>query len=85
MLSLDYGIDMMKYDDPYFQIIDSLIYLHFGKDAGELIIFYIYDRFNPDGTINSLVDNDDNPIILENVEDLWELVKNILNQSKKKK
>jgi len=85
MLSLDYGIDMMKYDDPYFQIIDSLIYLHFGKDAGELIIFYIYDRYNPDGTINSLVDNDDNPIILENVEDLWELVKNILNQAKKKK
>jgi hypothetical protein len=85
MLTMDYGINMVKYDDPYFQIIDSLIYLHFGKDAGELVMFYIYDRFNPDGTVNSLIDKDDNAIILEDVEDLWELVKNILNEDKKKK
>jgi hypothetical protein len=85
MLTMDYGITMVEYDDPYFQIIDSLIYLHFGKDAGELIMFYIYDRFNPDGTVNSLIDKDNNAVILEDVEDLWELVKNILNEDKKKK
>lgn len=83
MLSMDYGISTADYDDPYFQIIDSLIYLHFGKDAGELIMFYIYDRFNPDGTVNSLVDKDNNVVPLEDVEDLWELVKNILNKKKK--
>lgn len=85
MLNMDYGIDMMKYDDTYFQIIDSLIYLHFGKDAGELIMFYIYDRNNTDGTTNTLVDKDNNPVILEDVSDLWILVKQILDEDKKKK
>jgi hypothetical protein len=85
MLNMDYGIDMMKYDDTYFQIIDSLIYLHFGKDAGELIMFYIYDRNNTDGTTNTLVDKDNNPVILEDVNDLWILIKQILDEDKKKK
>lgn len=85
MLNMDYGIDMMKYDDTYFQIIDSLIYLHFGKDAGELVMFYIYDRHNSDGTINTLVDKDNNPVALEDVEDLWMLIKQILDEDKRKK
>jgi hypothetical protein len=77
MMSSDYGIDLTKYDEPFFQIIDGLIFMHFGKEAGELIMFYIYERTNPDGTINPVFDEDDNPIPLERVEDLWELVKNI--------
>lgn len=77
MMSSDYGIDLVKYDEPFFQIIDGLIFMHFGKEAGELIMFYIYERTNPDGTINPVFDENDNPIPLERVEDLWELVKNI--------
>lgn len=76
MLHDDYGIDIVKFEDPYFQIIDSLIYLNFGKEKGDLIMFYIYDRKNPDGTVNELVDKKGNAVILNTVEDLWELVKN---------
>lgn len=77
MMNADYGIDMGKYDEPFLQIIDSLIFMHFGKDAGELIMFYIYERTNPDGTINPLYDEEDNPIPLERIEDLWELIKRV--------
>jgi hypothetical protein len=77
MLDADYGVNMARYDEPFFQIIDSLIYLHFGKEASELIMFYLYERLNPDGSINSLVDAEDNVVPLENVNDLWELVKHI--------
>lgn len=82
MLFADYGIDLAKHDEPFFQIIDSLIYLHFGKEAGELIMFYIYERTNPDGTINSLVDDDDKIVPLDRIEDLWELVKQIKNNAR---
>ena len=75
MLQVDYAVDLSNYDDPFFQIIDSLIFMHFGKDAGELIMYYLYERVNPDGTINPLYDEKDNPIPLERIEDLWELVK----------
>ena len=77
MLDADYSVNMARYDEPFFQIIDSLIYLHFGKEASELIMFYLYERLNPDGSINSLVDAEDNVVPLENVNDLWELVKHI--------
>jgi len=77
MLDGDYGLNMMKYDEPFFQIIDSLIFMHFGKDAGELIMFYIYERVNPDGTLNDILDENNNPVPLANIEDLWELVKQL--------
>jgi hypothetical protein len=82
MLEGDYGINMIKYDEPFFQIIDGLIYLHFGKEAGEIIMFYIYERTNPDGSVNTLLDNQDNVVPLDRIEDLWELVKHIMNTSK---
>ena len=77
MLTADYGLDLGSYDEPFFQIIDSLIFMHFGKDAAEVIMFYIYERVNPDGTINPLYDENDNPIPLERIEDLWELIKQL--------
>lgn len=82
MLSSDYGIDMIKYEEPLFKIIDSLIYLHFGKEAGDLIMFYVYERVNPDGTINPLEDNEGNIVPLERLEDLWELVKHLIPTNK---
>ena len=75
MLHTDYAVDLVKYDEPFFQIIDSLIFMHFGKEAGELVMFYLYERANPDGTLNPLYDTDNNIIPLETIEDLWELIK----------
>ena len=80
MLEADYGINTSKFNEPLFQIIDGLIYLHFGKEAGDLIMFYIYERTNPDGSANDLVDVDDAIIPLTRIEDLWELVKKINNR-----
>ena len=77
MLDADYGVNMARYDEPFFQIIDSLIYLHFGKEASEVIMFYLYERVNPDGTINDILDEDNNPIPLAGIEDLWELIKQL--------
>jgi hypothetical protein len=80
MLHADYSIDLAAYDEPFFQIIDSLIFMTFGKDAGELIMFYLYERTNPDGTVNPLYDTEDQIIPLERIEDLWELVKQFIKK-----
>ena len=77
MLDADYGVNMARYDEPFFQIIDSLIYLHFGKEASEIVMFYLYERVNPDGTINDILDENNNPVPLAGVEDLWELIKQL--------
>ena len=85
ILDSDYGINNTKYDEPFFKIIDSLIYLHFDTDAADLIMFYIYDRLNPDGSLNALVDSEGTEIFLETPLELWHLVKQILDENNKKK
>jgi len=77
MLDADYGIITDKYNEPFFQIIDGLLYLHFGKEAGDLIMFYIYERSNPDGSFNELEDEEGNIVPLNRIEDLWELTKRL--------
>jgi hypothetical protein len=55
LLEKDYKIDMSKYEEGFYQIIDSLILLSFGKDIYELLSFYFYERYNPDGSENGLI------------------------------
>ena len=75
ILGNDLQLDFSSYDDKFYSVIDNLFFLHFGKEACELIFFYIYERLNPDGTANDVEDMDGNVIPLKTPEDLWELVK----------
>jgi len=75
ILGNDLALDFSSYDEKFYSVIDNLFYLHFGKEACELIFFYIYERLNPDGTANHVEDVEGNAIPLNSPEDLWELVK----------
>jgi hypothetical protein len=54
--------------------MDSLLLLYLGKEGFELVSFYLYDRINPDGTINYLMDQDNNEVVLETSENLFNLL-----------
>jgi hypothetical protein len=84
ILENDFNIDVTKYEELFYQIIDSLIYLHFDPKAAEVILFYLYERFNPDGTANPVLDANGNEVMLETTEDLWNLVQFIETNPKKK-
>ena len=62
LLGNDLQLDFTSYDEKFYFVIDSLFHLHFGKEASELIFFYLYERTNPDGTTNGL-QNDEGEII----------------------
>lgn len=71
---VDFGLDYSKYDETFLMVIDVLIYMNFGKEATELISYYLWDRVNPDGTINPVLDEDDNEIIMNDPHELWDLL-----------
>jgi hypothetical protein len=71
---IDFGLDYSKYDETFLMVIDSLIYMNFGKEASELISYYLWDRVNPDGTINPVLDEEDNEIVMNDPHQLWELL-----------
>jgi hypothetical protein len=80
---LDLNLDFSKYDEPFYAIIDGLLELNFGKNAVELIYFYIFDRVDEEGNNRMLVDENGNEYLLQTPSDLWELMQ-ILNVTKKK-
>ena len=81
----EFKLDFTSYDETFYEIIDNLILMQFGKEASEVIFFYVYERINPDGTVNELADQDNNVVALNNPTDLWMLVNHIKNKTNKTK
>ena len=74
-LKHDYKIDFIEYDDPFFNIIEALIELHFNKNQKSLIEWYLYDKFLPTGEMLILNDADTGKEIpTETPNDIWELI-----------
>jgi hypothetical protein len=71
---IDFGLDYSKYDETFMTVIDALIYMNFGKDSAELISYYLWDRMNPDGSINPIFDEEDKEIIIQDSYELWDLL-----------
>jgi len=74
LMYADMDVDMFKYDEKFLAVIDVMLYFHFGEACSDVIAFYLYDRQNPDGTLNPILDENDTEIILQNPYDLWNLL-----------
>jgi len=83
LVGTEFEIDLSKYDETFYEVIDNLMIMQFGKQASEVIFFYVYERMNPDGTINELRDLNDIPIILNSPTDLWDLI-NVIKDARSK-
>jgi hypothetical protein len=74
-LQSKFGIDLFEYEEPFYGVIDKLMLLMWGGSIYELITFYLYERLNLDGTINYLVETQDDgtevEIFLKTPEDLY--------------
>lgn len=85
LMEKDFEISHFKYDESFHEIIDSLIMLAYGEEATNLILFYLYERVNPDGSINSLLDEENKPIMLNNPTELYYMVKALTEAKRVKK
>jgi len=81
LLFSDLRLDYSSYDESFYEIIESLLYMKFGKDAYEVISFYLWERTNPDGTVNELLDENDNIVPLETAQDLWNVITHLSSKS----
>jgi hypothetical protein len=76
-------VDFSTYDEAFLQIIDSLILLHFGKEGFEVVNFYLYDKFNPDGSLNELYDEEEKIVPSETAEDIWNILIKLKSNNEK--
>jgi len=83
-LKHDYKVDFMEYDDPFFNIIESLMALHFNKAQKSLIEWWLYDKFLPTGEMLILKDQDTGEEIpTDTPDDIWELVQQYAKKNNK--
>ena len=74
-LKHDYKVDFIEYDDPFFNIVESLMALHFNKAQKSLIEWWLYDKFLPTGEMLILKDQDTGEEIpTDTPDELWILV-----------
>lgn len=75
---LTLGIDPIKYEDPFFQIIESLIVKHYGPLKGGIILWWCGERKALDSKFYNLIDESGKGTIVSNVNQLY----NFLNKMK---
>jgi hypothetical protein len=71
---VDLEMDMSRYDEKFYVIIDILLYMGFGPECSELLSYYLWDRIMPDGAVVPLYDEQGGEIVLNSAYDLWDLV-----------
>ena len=83
-LKHDYKVDFIEYDDPFFNVIESLMTLHFNKEQKQIIEWYLYDKFLPTGEMLVLKNPDTGKEIpTETPDDIWELVQQYAKKNNK--
>lgn len=87
-LANEAGIDLFKYNELWFNIIDSLLLFSLGKDGMQIINWFIYSRIKENGTLDHLYDQTGKKkVYLHTPEDLWYYLigeeENIINSGDK--
>jgi len=82
-----YGIDMETYDDGFYVLIENLILKIYGEWKTELILWFVYDRFDDNEQLLPLSiqeeGKDEEETFIETPEQLWDLIKRIDKKTKK--
>ena len=75
---MELGIDLIKYEDPYFQLIENLILKAYGPLKGGIILWWCGERKLLDSTTYNLIDESGKGTVVTNVNQLY----NYLNKLK---
>jgi len=76
-LKHDYKLDLCNFEDPFYKVIETLLELKFSANQRDVINWWLYDKFTPDGDIYVLTDQIDGAEIpTETPEDIWEILNN---------
>ena len=71
----DYKINMMDYDDPFYNAIENLIKLNYTQEQQNVINWWLYDKYLPTGEVLILTDKKTDEIISSDTpEDIWDLI-----------
>lgn len=82
-------IDLWNYEENYYKVIENLIFMKYTDDVANLILWYVYDRFDADGKLLgldvTLPGKEKKRFLLKSPTDLWNLIEKINKSNSKEK
>jgi hypothetical protein len=77
-----YMMGISNYDEAFYLMIENLLYIHYGEWKTDIILWWVYDRFGPEGEIMPIESNDHDTnskesVVVETAEQLWSFLKRI--------
>lgn len=84
LLEQEFNVDLESYENPFFLLIENLLALSYGEDEAEIILWWVYDRFDEEGKLMPIkLDFEDEgveeDVIVETAEELWNLLEKLKN------
>jgi hypothetical protein len=71
---IQFNIDMTFFTSPLWQVIEYFIGKNYGLDNCNVIMWYIFDRFDMDGNLKPFIDNKENEHKIEDTQQLWNFI-----------
>ena len=71
---IQFNIDMTFFTSPLWQVIEYFIGKNYGLDNCNVIMWYIFDRFDVDGNLKPFIDNKENEYKIEDTQQLWNFI-----------
>jgi hypothetical protein len=87
-LGEEFSMDMSSYDEPFYLMIENLFYVKYGEWKTDVILWWVYNRFNENEELmpiklNDHVEKKEEEVFVETSEELWEFLKRIDKLDKK--
>ena len=77
----EFDLNLSKYEDPFYAMIDDLMLLKWGPDIYKLISFFLYERHNDDGSENFIVGPNMEEIKITTPEELYNIINRLYPNS----
>ena len=76
------GMGVSNYEEPFYLVIENLVFLHYGEWKGHIVLWWLFERFNEEGELLAIELNDDDSntteeVLIETPEQLWDLIRKI--------
>ena len=77
-----HNLNITAYDEPFYIMSENLFYVKYGEWKTDIILWWVYDRYNEEGEVmpiklNDHVENKEEDVLVETAEQLWEFLKRI--------
>lgn len=77
-----HALNITSYEEPFYIMIENLLFIKYGEWKTDIILWWVYNRFDEEGNVvaiklNDHIEDKQEEVIVETTEQLWDFLKRI--------